>query len=163
MDSHLLFYRHTPIEVLVTKMATIHDARYVIQLPDLGFVLQKTIIGEFQVQGHFPSSLDKELLEAIISLIKNTYTLKPPLELPDFLITIEVNTVPVRLVVKQKKLSALCKQYTVIAKNKTLILERNLSATPDEWKLTNGTIQDALGLNLITNAIEENEKKIPFV
>lgn len=154
MDSHLLFYKQTPIEVLITKMATIHDSRYVIQLPDLGFVLQQTIDGKLQVQGSLPSDLDKELLTEIITLVKTTYKLKQPVNLPDFLITIEVNGVPVRLVVKQTTLSALGTQYTVIAKNKILILKKTISPAGSEWQLVNGTVQDQSGLQKIIDQIE---------
>lgn len=160
MDSHLLFYKNVPIEVLITKMATIHDSRYVIQLPDFGFVLQQTIDGEFRVQGAVPASLEKELQATIITLLKTTYSLKRPIDLSDFLITIEVNSVPVRLVVKQTKLSAIDRRYTVIAKNKTLILERKTSANGFSWNLINGSIQDASNLRLITDAIETAEQKV---
>lgn len=156
MDSFLLFYDNRPIEVLVTPIPTLNDLRYVVQLPSCGFVLQQTKTGSLEVQGAIPQTLEDGLLKKVITLISDNYNIPLTPSATEFHIIINVNNTLIKLRVLQTFLPTGNMHFEVIAKNKTLVLERATSKDITEWRLIKGTVQDESGLQKIINAIESS-------
>lgn len=153
MDSYLLFFHAQPIEVIVTPLSTLHDTRYVIQMPTCGFVLRQTMSG-LEVQGTTPASISIELLEEVKKLIQEKYDIPVASTRTEFTISIEVAGNPILLRVIETKLSNTTMQFSVIARNKTLVLESKSVNNVIEWQLTEGTVKDNNGLQKIIDALE---------
>lgn len=154
MESFLLFYHTHPIEVIVTPLTTLHDTRYVIQLPTSGFVLRQTGNGSLDVQGAPPTPISTELLEEVKKLVREKYDIVVASTSSEFAISIEVTDAPIQLRVIETKLSNTTTQFSVIARNKTLILESKIVAGAIEWQLKEGTVHNTLGLQKIVDVLE---------
>ena len=154
MDSFLLFLHSHPIEVLVTPLSTLRDTSFVIQLPSCGFVLRQTINGTLEVQGIASRTIDTELLTSVINLVQEKYNLAVRKSIPPYSIAIKVNGATIVLHVQQVCVSSAVTLFKVIAKNKTLVLEKNYSTEKTAWHLKEGTVQDNKGLQKIIDALE---------
>lgn len=154
MDSFLIFYNNRPIEVLVTPIPTLKDLRYVVQLPSCGFVLQQTKTGSLEVQGAIPQTIEDGLLKEVITLISDSYNIPLIPSATEFPITISVNNTLIKLRVLQTNLPDGNVHFEIIAKNKTLALERKTIKGHIDWRLIKGTVQDESGLQKIIDAIE---------